>query len=111
MAGRKRRKSRDFFMPSCSELVYKRRMAPDEARPASKRPPLPLWQRMALLGTSYFLCAWIGEILSASGGTVVSYWLPCGLFVSVLLLNQTRDWPWLMLSVVPANALFDLLHD
>lgn len=98
-------------MHRCIGLVYKRTMAPDQAQPTPGRLPIPLWQRMALLGTSYFLCAWLGEILSASGGTVVSYWLPGGLFVSVLLLNQTRDWPWLMLSVVPANALFDLLHD
>lgn len=66
---------------------------------------------MALLGTGYFICAWAGRFLSGDGGTLVSYWLPGGLFVAVLLLNDTRDWPWLMLSIVPANVLFDWLHD
>jgi len=66
---------------------------------------------MILLGAGYFASAWLGRFLSGSGGTVVSYWLPGGLFVAGLLLNKTRDWPWLMLSIVPANALFDVWHD
>ena len=49
--------------------------------------------------------------MSPGGGTAVSYWLPGGLSVAVLLMNATRDWPWLLLAIVPANSLFDLLHD
>ncbi len=66
---------------------------------------------MVLLGVGYFLCAWLGRFLSGSGGTLVSYWLPGGLLVAVLLLNPTREWLWLLLSIVPANALFDAVHD
>ncbi len=77
----------------------------------SEKSSLVLWQKMALLGTGYFVCAWLGGFLSGNSGTAVSYWLPGGLFVATLLLNDTRDWPWLMLAIVPANALFDLLHD
>jgi PAS domain S-box-containing protein len=66
---------------------------------------------MAMLGLGYFSCAWLSRILSGSGGTMVSYWLPGGLFVAALLLRENRDWPWLMLSAAAANACFDLLHD
>ena len=76
----------------------------------AERPALPLWQRMTLLGFGYFLCAWLGRFLSGNGGTMVSFWLPAGLYVAVLLLNRTRDWPWLALAVLPANFAFDLLH-
>jgi PAS domain S-box-containing protein len=82
-------------------------MALDDSRLKS----LPLWQKAALFGAAYFLCAEAGGYLSAPGGTFVSFWLPAGLFLAVLLLTRTRDWPWLVLAVFPANCLFDLLHD
>ncbi|HEV2693670.1 MAG TPA: PAS domain S-box protein [Verrucomicrobiae bacterium] len=76
-----------------------------------ERAPLPLWQLAGLLCLAFFLCAWLGDFLSPAGGTVVSYWLPGGFFVAVLLVNPTRDWPWLMLAILPANIGFDVLHD
>ena len=72
---------------------------------------LPLWQRAGLFSLAYFLCAWLGIFLSARNSTNVSFWLPAGLFVSVLLLSPTRDWLWLALAALPANVAFDLLHD
>ncbi|MDR3460652.1 MAG: PAS domain S-box protein [Verrucomicrobiae bacterium] len=75
------------------------------------RASLPLWQRAGLLCLGYFFCAWLGNFLSPAGGTAVSYWLPGGLFVAVLLVNPTRDWPWLMAAILPANIGFDVLHD
>ena len=75
------------------------------------RAALPLWQRCGLLCLGYFAGAWLGSFLSPDGGPSVSYWLPGGLFVAVLLVNPTRDWPWLLLSALPANIGFDLLHD
>lgn len=66
---------------------------------------------MGLLCLGYFVCAWLGRALSPAGGTAVSFWLPGGLYVAVLLVNPTRDWPWLMAAVLPANLGFDLLHD
>jgi PAS domain S-box-containing protein len=92
-------------------LVYKRGMLRGGENPVVEKPALPLWQRMAWLGAGFFLCAWLGRFLSGGGGTMVDFWLPGGLFVSALLLNATRDWPWLVLAAVPANALFDVLHD
>lgn len=69
-----------------------------------------LWQRAVLFGAAYFLCAWAGDFLSVPGGTYVSFWIPAGLSVAVMLLNRTRDWPRLLLAVVLANFLFDFFH-
>ena len=77
----------------------------------SKLKSHPLWQRAAAFGGAYFFCAEAGSYLSAQGGTSVSFWLPAGLFLAVLLLSRIRDWPWLALAVLPANYLFDILHD
>jgi PAS domain S-box-containing protein len=69
-----------------------------------------LWQRVVLFGVGYFICAWIGDYLSVPVGTYVTFWMPVGLSVAVLLLNRTRDWPWLLLAIFPANFLFDIIH-
>jgi len=83
----------------------------DGEKGESEAPSWPLWQRMLLLCLGYFACAWLGRFISPPGGTAVSYWLPGGLLIAVLLVNPTRDWPWLMASILPANIGFDLLHD
>jgi PAS domain S-box-containing protein len=69
-----------------------------------------LWQRAVLFSVAYFICAVAGSYLSARGATYVSFWIPAGLSIAVLLLNRTRDWPWLLLAVVLANYLFDYFH-
>jgi len=92
-------------------LLYKRPMFRGAENRGLEIPSLPLGQRMALLFLGYFLFAWLGRFLSGDSRTMVNYWLPGGWFVAMLLLSPTRDWPWLMLSAVPANVLFDVLHD
>jgi PAS domain S-box-containing protein len=82
-------------------------MALDDSKLTSLRP----WQKAAWFGAAYFFCAEAGIYLSARDGTLVTFWLPAGLSVAVLLLNRTRDWPWFLLAVFPANFCFDLLHD
>jgi PAS domain S-box-containing protein len=77
----------------------------------SKLKPLSLWQKAAWFGVAYFFCAEAGIYLSARDGTLITFWLPAGLSVAVLLLNRTRDWPWFLLAALPANFSFDLLHD
>ena len=77
----------------------------------SKLKPLSLWQKAAWFGVAYFFCAEAGIYLSARGGTLITFWLPAGLSMAVLLLNRTRDWPWFLLAALPANFIFDLLHD
>src|SRR6185503_9600672 len=59
---------------------------------------------------AYFVCAEAGSFLSARNTLYVSFWLPAGLYVSVLLLNGRRSWPWLALAALPANLLFDWFH-
>jgi PAS domain S-box-containing protein len=82
-------------------------MAPDD----SKLKPLSPWQKAAWFGAAYFFCAEAGIYLSARDGALITFWLPAGLSVAVLLLNRTRDWPWFLLAALPANFSFDLLHD
>ena len=41
---------------------------------------------------------------------MVTFWLPGGLYVAVLLLNPTRNWPWLSLGALLANFIFDHFH-
>ncbi|HUB86901.1 MAG TPA: hypothetical protein VMB22_03345, partial [Verrucomicrobiae bacterium] len=66
-----------------------------------------LWRKAALFGVIYIFCAALGSHLSPKGGNFVTFWLPGGLFLAVLLLNPTREWPWLVLAVLPANLIFD----
>jgi PAS domain S-box-containing protein len=66
-----------------------------------------LWQRAVLFSVAYFICAVAGSYLSVRGATYVSFWMPAGLSIAVLLLSKTRDWPWLLLAIFPANFLFD----
>lgn len=69
-----------------------------------------LWQRAVLFGVAYFLCAQMGSYLSGRGGAYVSFWMPAGFSIAVLLLNRTRDWPWFILAALFANFLFDSFH-
>ncbi|HEV2327578.1 MAG TPA: MASE1 domain-containing protein [Verrucomicrobiae bacterium] len=70
----------------------------------------PLWQQMILFGFAYFVCAEVAYHLSPRDWDFVSFWMPAGLAVAVLLLSRTRDWPWLILAILPANLLFDSLQ-
>jgi PAS domain S-box-containing protein len=69
-----------------------------------------LWRKVALFGTAYIFCAVVGDHLSVRGSAFVTFWLPAGLYLAALLLNPTRDWPWLVLTALAANFVFDLLH-
>src|SRR6266568_3772675 len=75
-----------------------------------RRMPFPLWQRAVLFSVAYFVFAEAGVFLSVRDSTYVSFWLPAGLYVSVLLLSERRAWPWLVLAAFPANLVFDLFH-
>lgn len=70
----------------------------------------PLWQRAALFSTAYFVSAEIANHLSPRNLDFVSFWVPAGLAMAVLLLSRTGDWPWLLLAILPANFLFDTLQ-
>ncbi|HTV42423.1 MAG TPA: MASE1 domain-containing protein [Candidatus Sulfotelmatobacter sp.] len=70
----------------------------------------PLWQRAVSFGIAYFFIALGAKHLSQPHWTFVSFWMPAGLSVAVLLLSRTRDWPWFLLAILPANLLFDVLQ-
>ncbi|MEN9974710.1 MAG: hypothetical protein RLZZ282_716, partial [Verrucomicrobiota bacterium] len=70
--------------------------------------PSALWQKALLFSVAYFFCAEVGVHLSVRNSPLVTFWLPAGLYVAVLLLNETRAWPWLILAALPANLAFDL---
>ena len=71
---------------------------------------LSLWQRAALFSVAFFICAQAGSYVSARERPYLSFWMPAGLSLAVLLLNPTRYWPWLLLAVLPANVLFDIIY-
>jgi len=84
------------------------------ARPPSEkglgRTGLPLWQKAMLFGAAYFACAVGGLFCSAQGSPIMSFWVPSGLYVAVLLLNDYKSWPWLVLAATAANAAFDAMR-
>jgi integral membrane sensor domain MASE1 len=69
---------------------------------------LPLWLRVGLFGLAFFACAHLGRFLSVRETSYVSFWLPSGLYMGVLLLHQTRAWPRFMLAALAAGLAFDL---
>lgn len=71
---------------------------------------LSLWQRAVLFSAGYFVCAEAAGHLSPHEGAFVSFWMPAGLSLAILLLDRTRNWPWLLLAIFPANFLFDWLR-
>ena len=81
--------------------------SPPAAPPASVG-TLPLWPRAVLFGVAFFACAVLGRLLSVRDTPYVSFWLPAGLYVGVLLLYETRAWPMLMLAALVAGLAFDL---
>jgi PAS domain S-box-containing protein len=74
-----------------------------------ERTRLPQWQEAVLFGIAYFACAEASRLLSAGGRADISFWLPCGLYVAVLLLNDCKAWPWLVLAATAANVTFDAM--
>ncbi|HEY5232402.1 MAG TPA: MASE1 domain-containing protein, partial [Verrucomicrobiae bacterium] len=69
-----------------------------------------LWPKAALFGVAYVVCAVVGDHLSVRGSPFITFWLPAGLYLAVLLLYPTRNWPWMVLTALAANLVFDLLH-
>ncbi len=40
----------------------------------------------------------------------MSFWLPSGLYIAVLLLNDYKSWPWLVLAAAAASVTFDAMR-
>jgi len=65
--------------------------------------------RAAGLALAYFAAAEAGNALAVSA-PFVGVWPPSGLLVGALLIAPPRQWPLLLLAVLPANLAFDVLH-
>ncbi len=63
-----------------------------------------------LFGLAYLACAAAGRLISFPVLPFVSFWLPSGLFVGVLLRNESRRWPLLVTAALLANIAFDLIN-
>lgn len=70
----------------------------------------PLWRRVVPFSVAFFAIAEISAHLSPRSWPFISFWIPAGFAVAVLLLSRTRDWLWLLLAILPANLLFDMLQ-
>ncbi|MGA2788942.1 MAG: PAS domain S-box protein, partial [Verrucomicrobiota bacterium] len=71
---------------------------------------IPFWQKAVWFGLAFFACAELSNYLSVQSTPFVTFWLPAGLYVGTLLLNEYRAWPALVLAALLANFAFDLLH-
>jgi len=65
-------------------------------------------QKAGLFGAAYFACAQGSMLLTIKGSPDISFWLPSGLYVAVLLLNDCKLWPLLVLAAAVANVAFDM---
>ena len=65
--------------------------------------------RAGVFGAAYFVCATAAGLLVIKPGPFVNFWLPSGLYVATLLVNERRHWPMFVLAAVLANICFDLL--
>ncbi len=59
---------------------------------------------------AYGLSALLSHRISHPGAGYVNIWIPAGLFVAVLLQNETRRWPWFVLAVLGATLSLGLPH-
>ncbi|MEO6223285.1 MAG: MASE1 domain-containing protein [Vicinamibacterales bacterium] len=69
---------------------------------------MTLRERVLWFSVGYLLCSLAGASMNLPGSPYVTFWLPSGFAVAILLLNESRDWRWLVLAMVPANLAFNL---
>ena len=67
-----------------------------------------IYIKAVFFAVAYFACAMLGNLLSIQSISFVNFWLPSGLFVAVLLINEKRHWPLLVFAAIIANNCFDL---
>ncbi|HEY1661545.1 MAG TPA: PAS domain S-box protein [Verrucomicrobiae bacterium] len=65
------------------------------------------WQKAMLFGVGFYICAVASIYLSPRGGVFMTFWLPAGFYLAVLLLSEYRDWPWLAAGALLGNIIFD----
>ena len=70
----------------------------------------PSWITVLAFAAGFFLTAELGRVVSLKGTSYVSFWLPAGLYMGILLVHHPRYWPIFIQAVLPVNLLFDLRH-
>ena len=70
----------------------------------------PDWLRAVLFAAAYFFCAFVGSSLTLKPSPFAHFWLPSGLYVAMLLLNDRKSWPLLVFAAYVANISFDLFN-
>jgi PAS domain S-box-containing protein len=52
----------------------------------------------------------ISRVYAAPFDSYIGFWLPSGVYLSGLLLSETRRWPWLVLVALVTTLASDILH-
>ncbi|HZZ19913.1 MAG TPA: MASE1 domain-containing protein [Opitutaceae bacterium] len=74
------------------------------------RLPRALWARALLFGVGLFILAQASWLLAERDGSDVSFWLPAGYSISVLMLSESSEWLILMAAGSIGNIIFDAMH-
>ncbi len=69
---------------------------------------LPGWLLAIGFGLGYFLCAKISVFFSVRASPFITFWLPVGFYLGVLLMTGYRRWPWVVIGALAGNFAFDL---
>ncbi|MBF0500629.1 MAG: MASE1 domain-containing protein [Candidatus Riflebacteria bacterium] len=64
----------------------------------------------ALFAGFYFACAFLANDLSFRPGPFINFWLPSGLYVGMLLIHDSRQWPILILGAFAGNIGIDYFN-
>lgn len=68
------------------------------------------WLKAVLFAAAYFFCAFVGSSLTLKPSPFVHFWLPSGLYVGMLIMNDRKIWPLLVFAAYAANISFDLFN-
>ena len=71
---------------------------------------MPFWRIAVPFGVMMFLACELSRLYAAPFDSYVGFWLPSGVYMSALLLTETRRWPLLMLVALPATVASDVIH-
>ena len=90
-------------------------MPPDSRYPFPIKDPearqtAPFWVLATVFGFSLYVAAELSGFLSVHFGSFVGFWLPAGIYMTGLLLAETRRWGWLALAALPGTFAFDIRH-
>jgi PAS domain S-box-containing protein len=90
-------------------------MSPDSRSPFNFE--RPSWQAgvsfrrfLAVFAAAMFVTSEISRVYAAPFDSYVGFWLPSGVYVTGLLLSETRRWAWLVGAALVTTLLSDMIH-